>query len=46
MAVVAQHNDGADRWLRSVVSGRPLDGTAIRAGLEAVGVVHEHNFGN
>ena len=23
MAVIAQHNDGADRWLRSVLSGRP-----------------------
>ena len=31
MAVVAQHNDGAGRWLRSVVSGRPLDGTAMQA---------------
>ena len=30
MAVVAQPNDGADRWLRSVVSGRPLDGTAMQ----------------
>ena len=30
MAVVAQHNDGADRWLRSVVSGRPLDGTVMQ----------------
>jgi len=26
ISVVAQHNDGADRWLRSIVSGRPLDG--------------------
>ena len=31
MAVVAQHNDGADRWLRSVVrSGRPLDGSVMQ----------------
>ena len=31
MAVVAQHNDGADRWLRSIVSGRPLDGSVIQS---------------
>ena len=30
MAVVAQPNDGADRWLRSVVRGRPLDGTVMQ----------------
>ena len=30
MTVVAQPNDGAGRWLRSVVSGRPLDGTAMQ----------------
>ena len=30
MAVVAQPNDAADRWLRSVVSGRPLDGTVMQ----------------
>ena len=30
MAVVAQANDGADRWLRAVVSGRPLDGSVMR----------------
>ena len=30
MAIVAQPNDGADRWLRSVVSGRPLDGTVMQ----------------
>ena len=29
MAVVAQPNEGADRWLRSVLSGRPLDGSAM-----------------
>ena len=39
MAVVAQPNEGADRWLRSVLSGRPLDGSAVpptgaAAGLE------------
>ena len=31
MAVVAQHNDGADRWLRSIVSGRPLDGSVMQS---------------
>ena len=31
MAVVAQHNDGADRWLRSIVSGRPLGGSVIQS---------------
>ena len=31
MAVVAQTNDGADRWLRSIVSGRPLDGSAMQS---------------
>ena len=28
--VVAQANDGADRWLRTVVSGRPLDGSVMQ----------------
>jgi len=27
MAVVAQSNDATDRWLRSILSGRPLDGS-------------------
>ena len=31
MAVVAQHNDGADRSLRSIVSGRPLDGSVMQS---------------
>ena len=31
MAVVAQVNDGADRWLRTVLSGRPLDGSVMQA---------------
>ena len=31
MAVVAQHNDGADRWLRTIISGRPLDGSVMQA---------------
>ena len=31
MAVVAQPNDGADRWLRSIVSGRPLDGSVMQS---------------
>ena len=30
MAVIAQHNGGADRWLRSVLSGRPLDGSVMQ----------------
>ena len=30
MDVVAQHNNGANRWLRSVVSGRPLDGSVMQ----------------
>ena len=30
MAVVAQSNDGADHWLRSVLSGRPLDGSVMQ----------------
>ena len=30
MAVVAQANDGAGRWLRTVVSGRPLDGSVMQ----------------
>ena len=30
MAVIAQYNDGADRWLRSVLSGRPLDGSVMQ----------------
>ena len=30
MAVVAQPNNGADRWLRSILSGRPLDGSAMQ----------------
>ena len=31
MAVVAQVNDDADRWLRSVVGGRPLAGSVMQA---------------
>ena len=31
MAVVAQINDDADRWLRSVVGGRPLAGSVMQA---------------
>ena len=31
MAVVAQVNDGAGRWLRLVASGRPLDGSVTQA---------------
>ena len=31
MAVVAQFNDDADRWLRSIVSGRPLDGSVMQS---------------
>ena len=31
MAVVAQINDGAGRWLRSVVGGRPLAGSVMQA---------------
>ena len=31
MAAVAQVNDDADRWLRSVVGGRPLDGSVMQA---------------
>ena len=31
MAVVAQINDGADRWLRSVVGGRPLAVSLLQA---------------
>ena len=30
MAVVAQSNDGADHWLRGVLSGRPLDGSVMQ----------------
>ena len=30
MAVIAQYNDGADRWLRSVLSGRPLGGSVMQ----------------
>ena len=30
MAVIAQSNDGTDRWLRSVLSGRPLDGSVMQ----------------
>ena len=30
MAVIAQYNDGADRWFRSVLSGRPLDGSVMQ----------------
>ena len=31
IAVVAQINDGADRWFRSVVGGRPLAGSVMQA---------------
>ena len=31
MAVVPQINDDADRWLRSVVGGRPLAGSVLQA---------------
>jgi len=31
MAVVAQINDDADRWIRSVVGGRPLAGSVMQA---------------
>ena len=31
MAVVAEVNDDADRWLRSVVGGRPLAGSVMQA---------------
>jgi len=31
MAVVAQVNDDTDRWLRSVVGGRPLGGSVMQA---------------
>ena len=30
MAVVAQYTDGTDRWLRSILSGRPLDGSVMQ----------------
>ena len=30
IAVVAQVNDGADRWLRAIVSGRPLGGSVMQ----------------
>ena len=30
MAAVAKVEDGADRWLRSVANGRPLDGSALQ----------------
>ena len=30
MAVIAQPNDEADRWLRSIMSGRPLDGAVMQ----------------
>ena len=30
MAVIAQSNDGTGRWLRSVLSGRPLDGSVMQ----------------
>ena len=30
MAVVAQSNNNADHWLRSVLSGRPLDGSCMQ----------------
>ena len=31
MAIVAQHTDGADRWLRSILSGRPLGGSVMQS---------------
>ena len=31
MAVVAQHTDGGARWLRSILSGRPLDGSVMQS---------------
>ena len=31
MAVVAQPNDGAGRWLRSIASGRPLGGSVMQS---------------
>ena len=31
MAVVAQINDDADRWLRSIVGGWPLAGSVLQA---------------
>ena len=31
MAVVAEVNDDADRWLRSIVGGRPLAGSVMQA---------------
>ena len=40
MAVVAQHNDGADRWLRSVVSGRPLDSSVMQMMQTAANIGH------
>ena len=30
MAAVAKVEDGADRWLRSIANGRPLDGSALQ----------------
>ena len=30
MAVIAQYNDGTGRWLRSVLSGRPLGGSVMQ----------------
>ena len=30
MAVVAQYTDGTDRWLRSILSRRPLDGSVMQ----------------
>ena len=31
MAVIAQYNDGTDRRLRSILSGRPLDGSVMQS---------------
>ena len=39
MAVVAQFNDDADRWLRSVVGGRPLAGSVMQAAGSFVGAI-------
>ena len=38
MAVVAQANDDADRFLRMVVGGRPLSGSVMQAA-EAIGAI-------
>ena len=42
MAVVAQHNDGADRWLRSIVSGRLLDGSVMQSA-DNIGTITRKN---